>query len=227
MEANQLWLTKPSKTVVICPGIHSTTLTESFLVELQSVFPDNNSVRWLVFPSNSHPPYSPLHVLDFLQQQLKTPLLSHPSLLQGCLSHRLRTMAQEPLIMISFSAGVVGAIGAAQIWQSFGGVIQCFIALDGWGVPLWGNFPIHRISHDYFTHWSSAFLGAGQDSFYANPPVDHLELWRSPHTVTGWRIAPSVADYPSNGLQIPQPTPMTAVEFLLSLLNDLPNTVFI
>jgi len=49
----------------------------------------------------------------------------------------------------------------------------CFRRL---GVPLVGNFPIHRLSHDYFTHWSSAVLGSGNDSFYADPPVEHLEM---------------------------------------------------
>jgi len=70
----------------------------------------------------------------------------------------------SPLVFISFSAGVVGAIGAAWGWQLLGGV-WAFIAIDGWGVAAFGNFPIYRLSHDYFTHWSSALLGSGEDSF--------------------------------------------------------------
>ncbi|WP_421656938.1 hypothetical protein [Leptothermofonsia sp. ETS-13] len=91
-------------------------------------------------------------------------------------------------MFIGFSAGVAGAIGAAWGWQWWGGKVKALIALDGWGVPLVGNFPIHRVSHDYFTHWSSALLGAGEDSFYAEPGVEHLDLWRSPHTASGWHL---------------------------------------
>ncbi|MCU0568633.1 MAG: hypothetical protein MUF49_18805 [Oculatellaceae cyanobacterium Prado106] len=93
---------------------------------------------------------------------------------------------QVPLFFVGFSAGVVGAIGAARLWHQWGGQVQGLAAFDGWGVPLWGDFPIYRISHDAFTHWSSALLGAGQASFYAEPPVSHLALWRSPETVQGW-----------------------------------------
>ena len=57
--------------------------------------------------------------------------------------------------------------------------MKALIAFDGWGVPLVGNFPIYRISHDQFTHWSSELLGKGDKSFYADPPVEHLDLWRS------------------------------------------------
>jgi hypothetical protein len=76
---------------------------------------------------------------------------------------------QEPLLLIGFSAGVVGAIAAANLWQGQGRRVAAVIAVDGWGVPQVGDFPLHRVSHDYFTHWSSAVLGAGADSFYADP----------------------------------------------------------
>lgn len=66
--------------------------------------------------------------------------------------------------------------------------MKALIAVDGWGVPLSGNFPIHRLSHDYFTHWSSALLGSGDDSFYSDPAVEHLAIWRSPHTCQGWWV---------------------------------------
>jgi hypothetical protein len=145
--------------IVICPGIHSPNLTENFIFGLQ--LPQTQEAT--VFPTEKYPVYSPLHVLDFL--------------LPNC---------HSPLTFIAFSAGVVGAIGAARLWQAQGGTVTALIALDGWGVPLEGDFPIHRISHDRFTAWSSALLGAGADSFYADPPVAHLELWRSPQTVQGW-----------------------------------------
>ena len=60
-------------------------------------------------------------------------------------------------------------------------------------MPLTGNFPIYRVSHDYFTHWSSGLLGAGYKGFYADPEVEHLDLWRSPANVYGWQaIAPGL-----------------------------------
>lgn len=149
--------------VVICPGVHPASLTSSFVKAL----PLRSDL--LIVP-NTLPVYSAPHILAFMQQQL-SPSQRHTSIL-----------------LIGFSAGVVGAIGAAYLWQSIGGRIAALIAVDGWGVPLLGSFPIHRISHDPFTHWSSGLLGAGQDSFYAEPAVAHLELWRSPQTVAGWSI---------------------------------------
>lgn len=113
----------------------------------------------LIFPADQ-PVYSPQHVLDFFQPQ-------------------------EPVVMIAFSAGVVGAIAAARTWQRQGQSIAAFIAIDGWGVPLFGDFPIYRLSHDRFTHWSSNLLGGGK-SFYADPPVDHLTIWRFPNQVRGY-----------------------------------------
>jgi hypothetical protein len=77
-------------------------------------------------------------------------------------------------------------IGAAWAWQQQGGTIRALVALDGWGVPLYGSFPIYRLSHDEFTHGSSQVLGMGQNPFYAEPGVPHLELWRSPDRAWGW-----------------------------------------
>lgn len=111
------------------------------------------------------------------------------------------------LIVIGFSAGVIGAIAAAWAWQFQGHRLKALIALDGWGVPLGGNFPIHRCSHDYFTHWSSALLGSGTDNFYAEPAVEHLELWGKPAQVTGWRVTPEGKYF------------MTLTNYLESLLN--------
>lgn len=148
--------------IVLCPGMHSSTLTQAFqqfLVEIAE------EPEILVFPADRYPAYSASDLVEFLQQKLNY---------------------YQPVLFIAFSAGVVGAIAAAWQWQQSGGTVLALIALDGWGVPLYGNFPIHRISHDYFTHWSSAWLGAGADSFYADPAIDHLTLWRSPQTVEGW-----------------------------------------
>ena len=31
-------------------------------------------------------------------------------------------------------------------------------------------------------------MGSGEESFYADPAVEHLELWRSPQTARGWWV---------------------------------------
>ena len=190
--------------LAICPGIHDPKLTEGFLGSLSLEWgveteikakisnPESRiSTPVRVFPAQDYPAYSAVDILQFLCAQ---------------------EPAEESLIFISFSAGVVGAIGAAWGWQGLGGEVKAFIALDGWGVPLGGNFPIHRLSHDDFTHWSSALLGGGGESFYADPPVEHLELWRSPQTAKGWRVCKT-----TNGRETKSPT--TAAAFLVNLLT--------
>ncbi|MDB9375980.1 hypothetical protein [Nodularia sphaerocarpa] len=183
--------------IIICPGIHEPALTESFISEcLYTGYERLNAAKWgeiLIFPGETLLALSSLHILQFLGDRLQNDLKS-------------------PVIFISFSAGVVGAIGAACSWQLLGGNIKAFIAIDGWGVPLAGNFPIHRMSHDYFTHWSSSLLGGGHDNFYAEPAVEHLSIWRSPQTVKGWWVDRSV--------EVSQPpVPLTATEFLHLLLK--------
>lgn len=182
--------------VIICPGLHAPELTQSFLSGLKTLLSSSSkfthSGNTLIFPTQDYP-VSAFHIVQFLRKQLGSP--------QGT----------SPLVFISFSAGVVGAIGAAWGWQLWGGNVKAFIALDGWGVPLFGNFPIHRLSHDFFTHWSSAVLGSGEDSFYADSPVEHLDLWRSPQTVQGWWVHPVGAPQPLKRL--------TAAEFLTMLLE--------
>ena len=155
--------------IIICPGIHEAGLTQSFVSSLQEQSDRStflNSVNILIFPGKGFFALSGFHILQFLHQRLVS--------------------LSQPVLFISFSAGVLGAIVAAYQWQLLGGHVKAFIAIDGWGVPLGGNFPIHRMSHDYFTHWSSSLLGTGQNNFYADPPVDHLEMWRSPQNVQGW-----------------------------------------
>ncbi|MBE9180386.1 hypothetical protein IQ268_17635 [Oculatella sp. LEGE 06141] len=186
--------------IVVCPGIHSLALTQRFLTAL-AYQPSNI----LVFPAESEPAYSPIHILNFLSDALKPP--------DSGVDNATSTV---PLVFIGFSAGVVGAIAAARAWQRQGGVVNAFIALDGWGVPLYANFPIHRVSHDYFTHWSSAWLGNGEDSFYADPPVEHLEVWRSPQTVHGYWLPPArlATRHPTQRGQL-----TTAAQFLNALLD--------
>ena len=147
--------------VIICPGIHAPELTDNFIA---SVSIEHNL---LVFPAHQYPAYSAWHIYHWLQQQ--------------------KLVSQE-LLFITFSAGVVGGVGAAIALQLLGYKIVAFIAIDGWGVPLLPIFPLYRLSHDYFTHWSSAILGGANESFYADPAKSHLEIWHSPETCLGWRV---------------------------------------
>ncbi len=182
-------------TIIICPGMQNPASTQSFvsrLFEPNANRDDNDhSVNILIFPGNGLLPLSGFHILDFLHKNINDRLKS-------------------PVVFISFSAGVVGAISSACTWQLSGGHVKAFIAIDGWGVPLFGDFPIHRMSHDYFTHWSSSLLGAGDNNFYADPPVDHLQMWENPQNVRGVWVA-------ANGL--PPQKHLNAVDFLHMLLT--------
>ncbi len=186
-----------NSSVIICPGIHEPQLTQDFLQGLHRSNTGNLSSRLsekvLIFPVPDYPAYSVVHILEFLQSQ--TGLL------------------ETPLVFISFSAGVAGAIGAAWGWQLLGGKVRAFIAFDGWGVPLYGNFPIHRLSHDYFTHWSSAVLGGSEESFYAEPAVEHLDLWGKPDVCQGWWVHSATKGKPE------QRTYTTATQFINELLQ--------
>ncbi|MEH2055230.1 MAG: hypothetical protein V7K97_03435 [Nostoc sp.] len=199
--------------IIICPGIHEPELTESFrvglsdLVSQSAIAPNSANIR--IYPGKDVLVLSAFHILQFLRVSV---------------AHRRYPLTNSPessIIFISFSAGVVGAIGAAHLWQLLGGCVKAFIAIDGWGVPLQGNFPIHRMSHDYFTHWSSCLLGSGQNNFYAQPAVDHLSMWRylttsrsasTPQTVQGCWVDSSIEIIPPKGR-------LTAAEFLLMLLK--------
>lgn len=152
--------------IVVCPGIHAPQLTQEFIQGLKAT--SSNVNNFLIVPTHDYAVLSPIHILQFLQARLGNPQRRSP-----------------PVVFIGFSAGVVGAILSARVWQSLGGKVLALIAIDGWGVPLFGNFPLHRLSHDYFTHWSSTMLGSGHHNFYAEPAVDHLYLWRSPQNVSG------------------------------------------
>lgn len=190
--------------IIICPGIHEPELTESFRVGLLDLVSDSaiapNGVNILVYPGKDFLVLSAFHILQFLRVSV------------AYRRYRLGNQLKSPIIFISFSAGVVGAIGAASLWQLLGGSVKAFIAIDGWGVPLQGNFPIHRMSHDYFTHWSSCLLGSGQNNFYAEPAVDHLSIWKSPQTVQGCWVDSSIEI-------IPPKNRLTAAEFLHILLK--------
>lgn len=185
--------------VIICPGIHESSLTQSFINGLLEAVSNSSQdpvpVNILKYPANNISALSGFHIWQFLHENLVNEL-------------------ESPVVFISFSAGVVGAIAAANLWQNFGGNVKAFIGIDGWMVPMYGNFPIHRMSHDYFTHWSSCLLGSSHNNFYAQPAVEHLELWRNPISVTGYKV-----DSPSGE----SPTSLSAAEFIKIILK--PNRI--
>ena len=158
-------MSQPS--IIICPGIHPPQLTTSFVEGIQSIIEQRD---YLVLPTEQYVPYSAIAIIQWLKTYYPSP------------------QDAPALSFLSFSAGVVGSIVAANLWQLQGGKVNNFVAFDGWGMPLWGNFPIYRVSHDSFTHHTSGILAGGRKGFYANPEVGHLELWRSPDTCQGWRI---------------------------------------
>ncbi len=190
----------------ICPGIHNRSLTDRFLDGLYNHGLDQDqSGDLLIFPTPDYPAYSAFDIFNFLCKETQTSESRH-------FSGRSVSNNCVKFVFMSFSAGVVGAMGAALMWQQFGGEVEALIAIDGWGVPLAGNFPIYRISHDHFTHWSSALLGSGNESFYAAPAVEHLEVWRNPQTTQGWWLHPT-----TSGTQTASPA--TAASVLIHWLR--------
>jgi hypothetical protein len=191
-------------TIIICPGIHEQNLTDRFVSQLfgntsNNSEPNNsnnlNNPNILVFPSEGIVPISGLHLLQFLDKNIG------------------ENKQKASITLISFSAGVIGAFIAAYLWELQGGKIKAFIAIDGWGVPLFGNFPIHRLSHDYFTHWSSLLLGGGNTNFYAEPSVNHLEMWSNIQSVKGIYIGLSTVETAAKRYG-------TASDFLQIILNN-------
>ncbi|WP_017712037.1 hypothetical protein [Prochlorothrix hollandica] len=181
--------------LVICPGYHDSQWTTDFCQGLLTPWTlTHPSPRLWVVPVPPALPFSPCHLLHWLKTQ------------------GLQPTTAPALAFIAFSAGVVGAMAAAQIWHRQGGGVQAFCALDGWGVPVGGGFPIHRLSHDFFTHWSSALLGTGSLNFYADPPVSHADLWQQPQGVGGW-----ACDRRSSPNSSPQY--LSAAQFLYQVLS--------
>ncbi|QQE64792.1 hypothetical protein GFS31_14740 [Leptolyngbya sp. BL0902] len=127
-------------------------------------------------------PWAPLSA-HALRQSLDCALAASPS------GHQGRDQGQD-LILWAFSAGGVGAVSLAQHWQRYRGRVRAIFLLDGWGIPWVGSAPLHRLSHDAFTHRSSRVLGAGRADFFAQPAVPHLQLWQRPQAVVGQGCLP-------------------------------------
>ncbi len=169
--------------LVICPGYHGVALTESLISALNQALRAqvrNSLSDWLIHLLPDDLDALGLARADHSSAQVH-PLMSLPTVLTD------RRVATTPTLFIGFSAGVLTAWGAAHLCALSGQSVLGLIALDGWGVPLAGPFPIRRISHDAFTHYTTAGWG-GTRRFYADPPIDHLTLWGSPGLVQGWKV---------------------------------------
>jgi len=153
--------------LIICGGIHPIELTNSFMDSWDNFSNQNYLPNHRIFPTNKYPAYDCKQILQYIvEQQINS--------------------QSDSLIFLAFSAGVVGAIGAARLWQRQGGKVKGFFAFDGWGVPLIADFPIHCFSHDQFTHHTSAFWVKNQDHFSVYPKVSHQDMWRSPFNLNGY-----------------------------------------
>ncbi len=159
-------------TIIICSGIHKPDLTLEFIDGMRRA--GAGLTDRAIVPIDYNPPLFPPAFFFYLKR--------HHSLL-------------TPLTIISFSAGVPGAVAGANLWRASGGKIKALIAFDGWGVPLFGDFPLYRVSHDYFTHYTSLISGGGGINFYAEPAISHLDLWRFPDRSRGWKVTPSGKSY--------------------------------
>jgi hypothetical protein len=169
----------------ICPGIHQPSLTQSFLNGLRQTWGSAWSDRLIlgVLPATV-PPYAPRLVLDHFE---------------ACLGNRAQGLGSrgegvgnrgDGLVWIGFSAGVVGALLAARQWHRQGHPVQALIAVDGWGVPLWADFPVYSLSPDRLAYETTRGLRSKHSHFYADPPVSHLALWEQPQKAIGWVECP-------------------------------------
>ncbi|MEM1367193.1 MAG: hypothetical protein AAGG02_04090 [Cyanobacteria bacterium P01_H01_bin.15] len=170
--------------VLVCPGIHPRNLTVDFLKSLNSV--GLPTADWLVFPAERLAPYDGFAIANFLEQQMSFPERA-PS-----------------ITILSYSAGVVGALIAARMWQRRGGQIRQFFAWDGWGAPVTDDFPSFRISHDNFTHRTSCLLGSGCAQFWAEPGVSHHQVWQAPAQIFGYSSTAGRTQHRNLAVQLSQ-----------------------
>ncbi len=156
--------------VVLLPGFHPPEWTAQFVAAVWGDRPPPLAI----FPAHRQPVYAPDCVMAWLREQFADD--------------------DRPITLIGFSAGAVGAWALMRQWESVTQVpaagrsltLSRTMLIDGWGVPIATQIPCYRLSHDRFTHHTSALLGAGVQGFYADPPVAHGDLWRSPDRAWGW-----------------------------------------
>lgn len=169
--------------LVICPGFHAAELTDRAIAHLDLPA----SIRTIVIPTDQIFPCDPVSIANYIERQM---------LESGVIPDR---KTRINLNFLGFSAGTIGALGAAWLWRDraqLGAIILC----DGWGVPIlpvWDWFTdrqqptiaptpnIYRVSHDRWTHDTWSRMGIATPSFIADPEVEHLTLWSDPDRVLG------------------------------------------
>lgn len=185
--------------LVICDGMHSPRETEAVLAMV------GQDSRLSQLPMRHFSPGSPLAVL------------SGAALRRWLEGYGQPTGGNNPdyphLIIWAFSAGCVGAVALAQHWQRYRSGVLALFLVDGWGVPAVGPMPLHRLSHDRFTHVSSGWLGPGTVSFVSQPAVSHPQLWSHPQQVWGYQVQHHPSGKPVVGPAMP-PGRLTAGDFL-------------
>ncbi len=179
----------------ICPGFHDPSLTQSFLDALISAWGSTWCDRFLlgVVPPEV-PPYGPEQILEHLEGCLRGQGLGEWGVGSGGVgSEEQGVRTGVALVWVGFSAGVVGGLLAARRWhreglgRGLGCSVAAFMAIDGWGVPLWADFPVYSLSPDRFAYETMRPLRSPQlPHFYGDPGVSHLALWESPHRALGW-----------------------------------------
>ena len=197
--------------LVVCPGFHPPALTDRAIAQL--ALPP--SIQPIIIPTDRYLPCDPLGIDRHLRHYFASPSrpghVPHPSRnLRDPRDPRdpgdPRNSIRPRLSFLGFSAGTVGALGAAWLWRDRARV-EAIILCDGWGVPVlpvwaqetrgetgrgtrrgaeWGTNPvIYRMSHDRWTHETWSRLGIATPSFIATPEVEHLTLWSQPDRVWG------------------------------------------
>lgn len=153
---------------IICGGFNSALLTANFydyLITISHNIDEDNSVIFKLDRTQKIFPYDGINIYEKL-------------------SKKYQNLSLYNLTFIAFSAGVIGAIIAGNLWQKYGGKVNKLLAFDGWGIPLISDFPCYRISHDYITHLS--YFGGEKNAFYCYPSVSHQQLWQNPQNIKGW-----------------------------------------
>ncbi|MGD1948076.1 MAG: hypothetical protein ACFB14_00300 [Leptolyngbyaceae cyanobacterium] len=170
--------------LLICPGYHSPALTNAFLQSLLGVLTPEQ--LWVL------------------------PIDAMPRAMFWLLNAEQRPQQECLLQIVAFSAGVVAVYPLVLAWQKMGGTSR-LIAVDGWGMPLLCASDIYRVSHDRWTHSTTYFPtpAEGAGYFYAEPAVDHLHLWQSPHLAKG-----------RGSLAASAPRSMMALEFICAVLSQ-------
>ncbi len=161
---------------VIIPGAEWSPAAQRANLKFQTYWQRQSQPHWLTcWVPAEIPCWHSISIQDYVSTHILDPTL--------------------PIIVIAFSAGVVGSLALLHSHRLAG-----LIAVDGWCVPLKSSCLMTRLSHDLDTHWNGLLFGGGSAQFYADPFVSHLDLWGDISQVRGW------AGYSR--------TPVTAGQFL-------------